>query len=552
MLKRTPLKSSFLPQIYMLAAYLGMTQAASPQAAPAREQGPTYRLTFGTRIVFEDLTVTDAKGNPVTGLAQSAFHVSEDKHDQVILSFTESRLAESTSPVTPRIPRGTFDNYISQQAQGTVVVLLIDPIGMELADQMSLRLQMLQYLKLKPDDVSVIVYRAGSRGVPVLIQSITTDRGLLLDAINHSVPTITRPVSSVYANAVDEVQNLAEYLRTVPGKKALLWFAGSFPLYLEPDYGVAALDDAARGREMRQAYRALEAARIAVYPIDVRGVVNASIALNQASDTTAAANDPSTTTKATGSDAQNTGSSYDAMDKLADATGGRAFYSQNLIWKAMKSAITSSERAYELGYRPEAYAEDGRWHKIKITVDGPYQVHYRAGYYAAERSNKAGAEPTEQPGLPGFVEDVHGVKARQARAGIDADVLDRQISFSVKVIPTPDKSGRNAFEITYAVPTADLQFSTAKDGTHHSRFRMVAIAYNTSGDLMAKTIDDVETSFTETQMTLAARIGAPARQTIQVPKGAEFLMLAVQDLTTGRVGMVQLTTKTARTQTRNR
>lgn len=552
MLERITLKDSFLPHVYVLAACFGVTLAVAGQAAPATQQETTYRVAFGTRIVLEDLTVTDAKGNPVTGLAQSAFHVSDEKHAQVILSFAESKLADSTSPVTPRMPDGTFGNYISQRVQGTVAVLLIDPIGMELADQMDLRLQILRYLKLKPDNAQVIVYRGGSRGVPVLIQSMTTDRGLLVDAINHSVPAMTRPVSIVYANAVDELQNLAEYLRMVPGKKALLWFAGSFPLYLEPDYGVAALDDAARGREMREAYRALEAARIAVYPIDVRGVVNASIASNQASNTTAAANDPSTTTQATGSDAQNTGSSYDAMDKLAAATGGRAFYSQNLIWKAMESAITSAEHAYELGYRPEGYTEDGRWHKIKITVDGPYQVHYRAGYYAAERSNNGGAKPVERARLPSIGEEADGGKPKQALAGIEAAVMKREISFSAKVLPTLGKDGKNAFEITYAVPAADLQFNTAKDGTHHSKFRMVAIAYNTSGDLMAKTIDDVETNFTETQMTLAARIGAPAKQTIQVPKGAEFLMLAVQDLTTGRVGMVQLTTKTARTQTHNK
>lgn len=549
MLNRVLLKAPFVPKMLIISGCLGLIPAAFAQDLAGQEEGPAYRLGLGTRIVLEDLTVTDAKGNPVTGLAQSAFHVSEDKRGQVILNFAESQLAEKATAVVPRMAAGTFGNYRSQQSQGMVAVLLIDPIGLELPDQMDLRLQMLKYLKQKPDDVPVVVYRSSSRGAPVLIQSLTTDRGLLLEAINHSVPTITRPVSTVYANAVAELQNMAEYLRTVPGKKALLWFAGSFPLYVQAEYGVAgALDEGPRGRQTRDAYRALEAARISVYPIDVRGVVNASIALNQASDVAAAANDPSTTTRAGGSDAQNIAGSYNDMDKLAAATGGRAFYSDNQIWKAMGSAITTAEHGYEIAYRPTEYVEDGRWHKITITVDGPYQVHYRAGYYAAEPNGIAEANQHERRRLPKVDEETGLAHAEEVPNATGAAALDRQIDFTAKVQPAADKGRLKSFEITYAVPVADLQFTTATNGTHHSKFRVVAIAYNTSGDLLGKTIEDVETNYSDTQMTLAARIGAPARQTIQVPKGAEFLMLAVQDLLTGRTGMVQLTTKTARAQ----
>ena len=52
--------------------------------------------------------------------------------------------------------------------------------------------------------------------------------------MNESIPTLPRPVGSLFSNGIAKLGNVSDYLRAVPGKKVLLWFAGSFPLYLDP------------------------------------------------------------------------------------------------------------------------------------------------------------------------------------------------------------------------------------------------------------------------------------------------------------------------------
>ena len=53
-------------------------------------------------------------------------------------------------------------------------------------------------------------------------------------------------------------------------------------------------------------------------------------------------------------------------------------------------------------------------------------------------------------------------------------------------------------------------------------------------------MDTVETNYTPAQTELAARIRTPADQRFEVKQGAQFLLLAVEDLRTERVGTLQL------------
>ncbi len=516
------------------------TPAAGATSAAA-DQDPVYKLSTTTRLVVEDISVTDLKGNLVKGLPKAAFHLEDDGLDQTIIDFGENTKAATPSH-TLQSPAGTYSNASLYANQGVVTVMLVDPIGMELGDQMYLRLQMIQFLKTMPQGTEVVVFRSASRGAPVLIQSLTSDRSLLMAAVDHSVPTMSRPVSGTYANAIDELYNVSAYLRSVPGRKALLWFAGRFPLYVQPGFGAAGTGDNASQSEAytREAFRALEQARIAVYPVDVRGVVNASVAYNPAGNTTAMANDPSTAPSPQASDAQQVGGSYNAMDDLAEATGGRAYYSQNELAKIITSAVETEQDSYTLSYRPNPYAADGKWHKVSLKVDGPYIAHYRKGYVAGDSIRPALTAGTGgDAGKP--------IKGNTMAAAGDvtsmSDSSEAPIIFEARV--QVEAGARSHLQIQFAIPAKDLSFQTAADGTNHARFRVAAIAYNTSGDILSRTMDVIETHYTASQMEIAGRIGTPAKQTIDVAKGADFIMLAVEDLTTRRVGSLQLTTKSA-------
>src|ERR1700678_781597 len=62
----------------------------------------TYTMSTTVRMVVEDVTVKDKKGNPIKGLSASDFTVTEDGAPQKITFFQPQELPENAAPlVTP-------------------------------------------------------------------------------------------------------------------------------------------------------------------------------------------------------------------------------------------------------------------------------------------------------------------------------------------------------------------------------------------------------------------------------------------------------------------
>lgn len=524
----------------------GQTPPASVprRSAPSSSSAPSnsYTLDISSSLVIEDISVADKHGNPVTGLPANAFHIQDDGIAQSIRDFSEH--SGSLAAVRPESDRYTYTNAWLYRNGGSVVAMLIDPVSMALPDQMFLRLQMLKYLNALPEGTPVAIFRANSRGIPVLIQSITSDRGRLIAAVNASVPAISRPADS-FSNAIAELANISDYLRPVPGKKVLLWFAGRFPLYLDPDLcsvmgsmtptidsNLTYPDCGSLNEVRKDAFRALQQARIAVYPIDVRGVVILGPPPVPGMSTSIS-NSPGSIAAPVMGEISRINGQYDDMEQLATATGGHAYYSDNALAQAMASAVDLGEHTYTVAYRPEPYKTDGRWHKVRITVDGSYTVRYRTGYYAAE------ATPPPRP----LLQASGTVVAPEKQAGSTQTPSLSQgspIVFSAHLQPQGKAGKSSRYLIEYEIPSRELVFSAGANETQHARFRLAVLAYNSEGDVLSDAIDTVETSYTAAQMQTANRIGTPASQTIDAAKGSGFLLLAVQDLQTQRVGTLQI------------
>lgn len=76
----------------------------------------------------------------------------------------------------------------------------------------------------------------------------------------------------------------------------------------------------------------------------------------------------------------------DALEQLADETGGRAFfpYRADDLSQSFQDIGTELRRQYSLAFAPKSRIADGKFHKIKIEVVGRkgLQVRARKGYYA--------------------------------------------------------------------------------------------------------------------------------------------------------------------------
>lgn len=75
------------------------------------------------------------------------------------------------------------------------------------------------------------------------------------------------------------------------------------------------------------------------------------------------------------------------LDALAEETGGRLYPVRNLDeLPAISELISKDVRTqYVLGYSPQNANRDGKYHRVKVTVNSPeLRTYYRPGYYALQ------------------------------------------------------------------------------------------------------------------------------------------------------------------------
>jgi VWFA-related protein len=311
--------------------------------------------------VIVDVMVRDADGKPVHGLTTSDFSITEDKEPQRVLSFDVydfDKASISRAPNAPPLPPGVFENIPKVPERGPLYVMLLDLVNTEIADQMTARQQVLKFIQSKPAGTRFAVFVTTDK--LYLAQGFTEDKDLLYAALDSKRPKSHVPRVFMLARnygygdpytAVDMLTHIGEYLDGIPGRKNLIWVAGTFPLSSSPEEGSSPLPD-----QIKEAINALAQAQIAVFPADVRGVDP-----NPAAGTYVA--------------------SKAAEEEIASLTGGRAFYSDNGLVDILNTATEDGGNYYTLTYSPPAYTGDGKCHNIAVKLNQEkYQLSYRHDY----------------------------------------------------------------------------------------------------------------------------------------------------------------------------
>ena len=73
------------------------------------------------------------------------------------------------------------------------------------------------------------------------------------------------------------------------------------------------------------------------------------------------------------------------MERLSRPTGGRALFTDSIdeLHEAFRDLLDELSQQYLLSYPPTNSARDDTFRRIKVTVDGKYQVRARQGYRAS-------------------------------------------------------------------------------------------------------------------------------------------------------------------------
>jgi VWFA-related protein len=594
-------------------------QASSPQSktAPPQAAGPAIRTA--SNLVVVDVVVSD-DGKPVKGLVQQAFHIFEDGREQSIKVFEEHHSADASQVQNlPPLPPNTYSNFPETTVTTAANVLLLDALNTPVKDQMYARRQMTEYLKNIPPGTRIAIFTLASK--LRIVQGFTTDRAPLLAALSDKgnapgvSPLLPDPDDATAANVVsgmqdagassqvisslqqfqadlaafqtdlrvqmtlDALKQLAGYLGGIPGRKNLIWFSGSFPISLDPDASLSNEFSVLRdyADQLRDTSELLTTSRVAVYPVDARGLFTAPMfsASNQGANYSGVSHGTSSTSGAPSPGAhaggtarprnpangnasnpnsfasdsskffQSTAAEHATMQELAQDTGGRAFYDTNGIKDALAKAIENGENYYTLAYIPDDAKFDGKFRKIQIKLaEHSHQLAYRQGYFAeaptAHSSNallsptagaiQRGAPPSSQIPfkvrvLPSDDPALKDLKSQPGPAGLMAEKL-----------PAPVKR----FWIDYAADVHPVAANAGSDGLYHLSLEFAAIAYDRDGKILNVANRAFKLNLQPAQYNQIMQSGLPLHQELDVPAGEVYLRVAVHDLATDRIGSVEI------------
>ncbi len=585
-----------------LAASLGAVQTLPAQSSPtaqkpassssnrsnssesgSNEQSlPVFRKSVH-RVIL-DVVVTDGNERPVHGLSRDDFSVAEDGKPQRVLSFDVHDFDDAPEvPEVPSLPENTFMNIPSAPERGPLYVILYDMVNMRMDDQGTARTQLLNFIADKPAGArfAIFVLSDGLR----MVQGFTADKRELFAAMDPKAPRPHVPKVFLYGDNFGLGQiavirwaftEIAHYLDSMPGRKNVIWFTGSFPASflptVDPDAtaGSSTSTEATNySDEIKEAVDAMARGQIAVYPVDVRGVVGTTVKAN-----------PGGTASSNSSTLYG---SYATEDDIAIATGGHAFYSSNDVKAELIEATETGGCYYTLTYSPSNQNYDGQLRRLHVELaKHGYHLAYRREYYGYNPDAPVparGKHPRDPGSAPAATDSLfanmqHGAplthqllfKAHIRRVGAPARATPEQMeslfSGNAANFRQRDKNrlGKPRLPIelqTYAIDyTVVVYRPKAIARTQPFRMEVAAAAYDLEGAMLNARVENAAESIGDSgdAMPLDAaelkdgnvRSFHRAQQLFDVPVNAKSIRLAVHEVTTDRVGAMEVALPLAR------
>ncbi len=549
----------------LLASGSVATSQTTPDQGPPST--PTTTLRTEVRLVVVDVMVVDKNGMPVKGLKAEDFILMEDKVPQKIASVDDHTAAsETVSIVKPMVPEAGTTVLTNKPVNAPTVwnVLLVDLLNTEIADQARMRTQVQQFVKSLPpgQPLALVAMRAELKllvpfhgGAGAIDKVLTTNAmspapSPLLDIYNSDDEALlaqmitNRTMLNAVVTSRDAVEvqklsqrvqttllsfgDLAKWLGKYQGRKNVYWLSSGFPLQAEPS-GVMGGDNPANKSNlagelllMQQTMdKELESARVAIYPIDVRGVIGAETPGVDSSDTGGYlfVKNPQALASQEGKFDRVTASEQAEMLDIAQSTGGVARFNHNDVVGILKEDFTQSQNYYTLSYSPSNTKWNGNYRRIDLTLQQKgYRLVYRRGYFARD------PHPEPMPTVDQFTLAMkHGAAPETA------------VLFSAKLHKSAD-----TVEVEYAIDPQTLQFRPEPSGKELAEVACVIVEYDSTGRVIGTSQIQVSGKVNPEQRANLRTSAFPAKQTVPLKPGAATLALGVRDQATGRFGNLEV------------
>ncbi len=309
--------------------------AQAPPDAPAVFQSNTQLLQV--RVIAED-----KDGKPVTDLRQEEFQLRDNGSPQDLRLFLNESQRASVAPAP--LPPGTFSNRDRSRPDGHsgYSVIVLDTLLTLLADEgqggsgtIWAIQKAVKALHSLPPGENVAIYATGYQ--LWVVREFTQDRESLEQKLRKWKPAMdVIPPENKVDVLRREIEQIADHVAAIPGRKNLIWIAYQFPI-------------------APPVLQKLKAADVAIYPVDAHGSV-----IGMKTDK-AFASMP--------------------LRALAAATGGVAYFDRDDLDVAIREAIDDGRSNYTLGFYPPGDDTVSRVHQIVVRSTRPgVTLRYRNTY----------------------------------------------------------------------------------------------------------------------------------------------------------------------------
>lgn len=570
--------------LFLCLAVIPLTAQSPAPAAPS--QAPL--LQTNAQAVAVDVVVTRAGDEPVLGLTRRDFQILEDGKPQSIDLFEEHSGPANAPAVAPmQLPPHVFTNLPAAPQSDAVNILLLDSLNTPEADQAFVHKQIADFLKNMQPGTRIAIFALNTK--LRVLQGFTADQSLLQAAINSKaaapgatpasrtrdddlrdkeelsiigemantggadaespLPSIRRSQADVSQTQAGNrssmtlaaLQQLARALAAIPGRKNLIWFAGSFPVSIFPNG--SSRQTLANGKEIgdavRQSANLLTQSKIALYPVSAQGIITDHTTNADSAGQPNGDDFETNPNQELPANSANTG----AMEQLAHDTGGKAFYTSNNLSQSITGAIQNGSHYYTLVYTPPSVQMDGKFHRIEIKLtEGKANLSYRRGYYAdttaANTDAKVAAAPDPLPpllahGLPASTQILYQARVQPLtpQPASDAPHAGGNIKLSGTLI---------RYKVDLIILPATVSLALAPDLTHNGKIEVALVAYDQAGKPVNWTGQTLALVLNPASYAQIQHAGIPIHLQLDLPNADATLSTGVYDLNAHRAGTLEI------------
>ncbi|MCU1286437.1 MAG: hypothetical protein JWO13_2787 [Acidobacteriales bacterium] len=408
---------------------------ASAQDSKAPAKADDITIKSGAELV--EVPVIVRKGNAhVSGLKAEDFTLFQDGKQQKISAFQE---VHTQGTVKTTGAPNQFTNYGIDNSVPRITIIAIDTVNTPVLDQANLKQEVIKFLSEAAETGEQFGLVALDRNGVHVLHDLTTDPSALKATVarlkntspvkeenrsNHlkeaapttasdpDLPEGQHDFLPQWGGMMDQqertfdfqnrstridtllvMQQIAQALAGLPGRKTLIWASSGFQFadgMFKTEGGLNRVFTGPSNSSLDQGLRTwevLNAANVAVYPIDARGMVNTAFQFMDTSVKESARYADKESIRDASRAVTNT------FDEMAMQTGGKPCYGRTDMHNCIREAIEESHDYYIVSFYVDKKSTTPGWHKINVKLSqGGGKIRFRPGYLYTGIKDSAAAK----------------------------------------------------------------------------------------------------------------------------------------------------------------